>query len=78
MTPHHRALLEPHAEHFRAMASHVSGRSDEELQALLEACEAATDTNCAWDEYAAAQVLKKEIRTVMNLRGRRTQTAETP
>jgi len=61
LTHEHRSLLKPHAKHYQEMASYLRDSSPEELEALREACDAASSTNCAWDIYRAAQYLKIEI-----------------
>ncbi len=63
MTLEQRAMLEPHAEHYIAMARHVRHLSDDDLTALLAACYAASVTNCGWGEFQAAQYLQGEIRS---------------
>lgn len=68
MTKEQRDLLKPHAEHFQVMAAHVWDASDDDLKALIAACDAASQTNCGWDTYAAAQYLGKEARIVTGQR----------
>lgn len=61
MTREQKVLLKVHAEHFQVMASYVRECDPQELIDLSEACNAASDTNCGWDTYYAAQFLKVEI-----------------
>lgn len=61
MTPNQKSLLRLHAEHFEAMASYVRECDPEELEALKEACWAASVSNCAWSVYKAAQFISGEI-----------------
>ncbi len=62
MTRDQKILLRPHADHYMAMSKHIREIDDETRAALLTASEAATETNCGWDTYAAAQFLKNDIK----------------
>lgn len=75
MTRGQKELLSKHAEHYQAMALYVRESNDDELEQLMEACLAASTTNCAWDTYQAAQYLKLETQTEMNVRRRRAASA---
>lgn len=71
MTRDQRALLQPHAKYFATMVGGLSELTDEELAELLDACQAASQTNCGWDTYAAARFLAPEILTEQTVRARR-------
>ena len=70
LTKEERLLLKPHAGHYRAMYSHISQATIEDLERLHNACRACTDVNCGWDEYRAAQYLMKEIGQEIDWRNR--------
>lgn len=71
MTPEQRKLLTVHEKHYEDMALYVRECDDEELSDLLEACLAASSTNCAWSAYHAAQFLKLEAQSEITSRKRR-------
>lgn len=77
MTREQMDLLQPHAKHFQAMVSFIARASDKELAELLEACVATSVSNCAWDTFAAAQYMVREIRTERAIRERREIAAAT-
>lgn len=70
MTKNQKMILEPHAQHFSAMSKFVFDLNDQKLTHLLDACLAATTSNCAWDIYAAAQFIKMEVQQELNRRER--------
>jgi hypothetical protein len=71
LTKEEKMLLKPHAQHYVAMGIHIRDATIQELERLHLACLACTEINCGWDEYAAAQYLKKEIVGEVAWRNRR-------
>jgi hypothetical protein len=76
MTKSQKALLAQHAKHFQDMVAFVITRDSEELRTLLEACQAASQTNCGWDTYAAAQYIGREILIELRVRERKAAEAK--
>src|SRR5262245_9053968 len=74
LKPDQRSLLAPHAKHFMAMSLYVQESSDEEIDALLDACNATTQANCSWDIYQAAQALRREIAVRQRAKAQRVRT----
>lgn len=68
MNKDQKAILKPHADHFAEMAAFVVTRDSVELKLLGRACAAATQTNCSWDIYRAAQYLSQEIKAEQHQR----------
>lgn len=62
MKPEQKQLLKPFSDQLLLMAKQVMDASDNHLRELEDACAAATDVNCGWDTYAAAQFVAAEIR----------------
>jgi hypothetical protein len=62
ITQHQQRLLEPYAQAFAAMGQQVRSLSDEDAAALLNACYAASVTNCWCCAFDAAQWLQRELR----------------
>lgn len=71
LTRDEKRLLKPHAKHYRAMYEHLSNATMDDLYLLQGACASCTRVNCGWDDYAAAQYLKEEIRREVGWRNRR-------
>lgn len=63
MTPEQKKLLQPHADHYQEMMTHIYEATDDELDALLAACRSVSTTNCAWNIYAAAGWMLPKIMT---------------
>jgi len=71
LTKEQKRLLKPHAAHYYAIYESIYNASIDELYLLQGACAACTEVNCGWDEYAAAQYLKREIAREVGRRNRR-------
>lgn len=71
MTLEQKRLLEPFGNIFADMDAQVRAMSDDVLQQALDACNAASWTNCWCCTFAAAQYLQKEIRTEIYQRKQR-------
>ena len=71
MTLEQKKLLEPFGRIFADMDAQVRTMSDEGLKQALEACYAASVTNCWCWTFSAAQHLQREIRTEIHQRKQR-------
>ena len=66
--PNWHKLLQPWAAHYCslvvAIRQHVESLTPDELAALDDATRRPTQTNCAWDEYGVASLIRDEIKRV--------------
>lgn len=65
MTQEQKELLRPFADTICNMLIGLAGMEPEDQHALLSACEAAGSTNCWCVSYDAAQLLKPELRRLL-------------
>lgn len=70
MQERHKKMLEPYSEQFGIIHSAVVNKTDNELEELAAACEAATTTNCWFGTYDAAQYVLRNIRIEQAVRSR--------
>ena len=70
MTLEQKALLEPYGKIFADMGQTIRKAPDDALKTLLNACYAASATNCWCCSFDAAQWLQREIRRELGHRER--------
>lgn len=61
MNKEQRLILEPYAKLISEMEARIEASSDDEIEVLLEACNAADETNCWHRIYDAAKLIKPMI-----------------
>lgn len=69
------AALRPFASTYSEMLEQIDNMGDDDIRALNDAIQGATNVNCWWAEYKIAQVLRPHVDRVM--RDRRLSIKET-
>lgn len=73
MSENWNGQLRPFAIHIAGIERAIRALADSELVSLYHACNKATETNCWWAEYQAAQQIKPIVSAALRDRKQRAQ-----